>query len=154
MRNNMGKITQRLTVIEQALDTLSRSISLAKKYKSISESSPSEENKEIYMGLQDSMIQRFKYCTDLFWKVLKLHLEEIEKITVQRVSPKGILRNAVQAKIINEDEGEQCISMVTKRNQTSHIYHQSLAEKIAEQIPLFHKLMTTIVSRLGSNSLK
>ena len=29
--------------------------------------------RSIFLGLQDSVVKRFEYCTDLFWQVLKLY---------------------------------------------------------------------------------
>jgi nucleotidyltransferase substrate binding protein (TIGR01987 family) len=142
------KIEQRLVTITDALKTLHRGIELFEEQKQSVTTKATEKDKELLISLRDSMIQRFEYCTDLLWKTLKLYLEEIEKTIPSSSSPRGIIREAAKVKIITEQEGADCIVMVDNRNQTSHIYHQELAEEIADHIPQFYALMNTIVSRL------
>ena len=82
----MAKINQKLTTINEALETLKDGIELFREYKKITSGSPTKKDEQIFLGMRDSMIQRFEYCTDLFWKVLKIYLEEVEKIVIPAVS--------------------------------------------------------------------
>ena len=59
-----------------------------------------------HVSLSDSLIQRFKYNIDAFWKLLKLYLQEYEKMDVEAASPRGIIRQAMQANVIQQDEQE------------------------------------------------
>ena len=99
------------------------------------------------------MIRRFKFCTDLFWKTLKLYLEKTEKIDVSINSPRGIIREATKARVISEEEGDECMKMIECRNKTSHAYHELMAEEIAIQIPEFYDLMKIIAERIQGNHI-
>jgi nucleotidyltransferase substrate binding protein (TIGR01987 family) len=144
----MAQINQKLKVISDALDTLQKSINLYKEYKAIFNEFPNNKNEQFFMAMRDSMIQRFEYCVDLFWKVLRFYLEEIEKVTLPSYSPRGVIRETVKIKTLSEAEGDECIKMVLNRNQTSHIYHEETAHAIAENIPEFYLLMRNLVDRI------
>jgi nucleotidyltransferase-like protein len=58
----------------------------------------------IYRTLRDSAIQRFEYSIDNFWKFLKIYLQEKVKISLETATPRIILREAVNADIISEEE--------------------------------------------------
>ena len=147
----METVNQKLTVLFEALETLVKGIALFNKYEDIVIVSSTEENEELLVATRDSMIQRFEYCTDLFWKTLKLYLEDTEKIDVSINSPRGIIREATKAKVISEDEGDECMEMIECRNKTSHAYHELMAEEIAIEIPEFYDLMKIIADRLQGN---
>ncbi len=151
----MGKIEQKLNTFLEALETLKEGIGLFREYQSLVSKNASQKNEQLFVAVRDSIIQRFEYCTDLFWKLLKTYLEEVEKVEVTTNSPRGIVRTAVQVKIISEDEGKDSIVMVTSRNQTSRIYHEETAEDIAKKVPTFYELMKVVSDRLykkGMNS--
>lgn len=147
----METVNQKLTVLFEALETLAKGITLFDKYEGIVIFSPTEENEELLVATRDSMIQRFEYCTDLFWKTLKLYLENTEKIDVSINSPRGIIREATKAKVISEDEGEECMEMIECRNRTSHAYYELMAEEIAIEIPGFYDRMKIIADRVQGN---
>jgi len=121
----MPEIGLKITSIKKVLSLLYESIQLFEGFKKTSQHTKKEE--KIILALRDSIIQRFEYCTDLFWKVLKIHLEEIEKVTLSTYSPVGVIRAAVEARIITEDQGQGCLEMIKSRNLTSHIYHEEVA---------------------------
>ncbi len=149
----MGNIKQKLVTIKEALETLRDSIDLFHEQKGIVETDPVPKNEKIFLAMRDSVIQRFEYCTDLFWKMLKVYLEEVEKVVLTTNSPRGIIREAVKVKTLSEDEGEECIDMVTSRNQTSHIYHEEIAEDIAGKVPKYYELMERVVERVHAKTL-
>lgn len=144
----MEKIKEKSATMREALATLQDSIQLLQEQKSAVERDPSRKNERFYLAMRDSVIQRFEYCADLFWKLLKVYLEEVEKVDVAINSPRGIVRETVKVKTMSEHEGEECINMVTSRNQTSHIYHEEIAEDIVQKVPKFYELMHKIVGRV------
>ena len=75
-------------------------------------------------------------------------MQEIEKVEIAIQSPRGILRQAINVRFLSEDEGNECMKMVELRNKTSHIYHEEMAEEIAQKIPIYYKLIKKIVGRL------
>ncbi|MFA5999085.1 MAG: HI0074 family nucleotidyltransferase substrate-binding subunit [Candidatus Babeliales bacterium] len=104
--------------------------------------------------IRDSIIKRFEYCIDSFWKFLKIYLEEVQKIDVKLASPREVLRLSLQDNVITKAEYEILIYAVTDRNLTSHTYNEDLANKISSQVPLYFATMKTIVNRLKINQSK
>ena len=98
--------------------------------------------------IRDSIIKRFEYCIDSFWKFLKIYLEEVQKIDVKLAAPREVLRLSLQNNVIAKAEFDTLIYAVTDRNLTSHTYNEDLANKISSQVPLYFITMKTIVSRL------
>jgi nucleotidyltransferase substrate binding protein (TIGR01987 family) len=139
---------QKINTLLDMLGTLDEGITLYDEYAELFKACHSPRSEQLYRGMRDSMIQRFEYCIDMFWKVMKLYLEEKEKIEIAINSPRGILREAVKARIISEEEAEIGMHMVESRNKTSHIYHESMAETIASHIPEYYELMKCIVDHL------
>ena len=147
----MERINQKLTVMLQALATLAKSITLFDEYKSLYDTTPSNKNEQLFLSMRDSMIQRFEYCTDLFWKIIRVYLEDVQKMDLPINAPRVILREAVKARFLSEEEGETCIHMVESRNKTSHIYHAEVAQDIAHMVPEFYTLIKLIIDRIQKN---
>ncbi len=110
-----------------------------------------QSDKELFITARDSMIQRFEYCSDLLWKIIKMYLEEIEKINLQITSPRGIVREAIKINVIKEKDGVICMDIIANRNLTSHVYHQETAHDIAQKIPLLYSEMKIIVDKIKKN---
>jgi|SRR5579872_4357681 len=148
----METVKQKIIVFFDVLKMLEKSIHLFDKYTDIFEKNPTEDNKDLFISMRNSMIQCFKYSTDLFWKVAEIYLEDVEKITLLSTSPRGIVRAAVNARVFSEVEGEQCMDMVESRNKTSHTYHEVTADEVAHEIPGYYEIMETIIDRMQNNS--
>jgi nucleotidyltransferase substrate binding protein (TIGR01987 family) len=93
--------------------------------------------------LQDAAIQRFEFCTELYWKVLKKFLayEEIETTT-----PKDVLQKAYQFKLI--DDEKIWLKMIHDRNRTSHVYKQEEAQRIFENILTYWPILESTYDKL------
>ncbi len=90
--------------------------------------------------IRDSVIQRFEFCYELAWKMLKLKLEE-EDIDVR--SPKQVLQVALELGLI--EDGNAWTELHRMRNLTSHTYDEALAEEVyafvcQTGLPLFQRL--------------
>ncbi len=96
---------------------------------------------EAYKILRDSLIQRFEFCTDLFWKFLKRYEEEVLIVKPAILSPREIISTACRANTITEAEAEKFIQMIKDRNLTSHLYQEALAETLCKKIPHYYQLM-------------
>lgn len=142
------EVEKNIKVFLEALETLEKGIQSFSKYEDRFNKKPTDENEELFKGMRDSVIQRFEYCTDLFWKMVKSYLEDVEKMSFGLISSRGVLREAVKGRLLSEEEGNQCMDMVESRNKTSHTYHEILAEEIAHEIPRYYDLMEEIVDRL------
>lgn len=135
----MEKIKDRYEIALQTLNTLDEAIFLLEK----------NTKQQYYLSFCDSVIQRFEYSIDTFWKFIKLYLVEILKVTIDIASPKIIIREAYNAGIITELEFESLVKAITRRNETSHAYKKELAQEILEEIPQYYKVMHAILERLN-----
>ncbi len=91
----------------------------------------------------DATIQRFEFCTELFWKTLKKFLAHEG---IQATSPKDTLRRAYQIKWLQEET--VWLDMLKDRNLTSHTYDQDEAMRIYQQVKQYHQAMQQVVETL------
>ena len=131
----MEALTKKYQILLQALNTLKEAIALL----------DDPEYTKIYDTLRDSAIQRFEYCIDNFWKFLKIYIQEKNNILLETATPRGILREAVNSKLISENEYEELVQAITNRNLTSHSYNESVAQALIEAIPAAYNLMRKIM---------
>ena len=135
---------QALTTLQTAIDTF-RKISNKEL-----DPCPQIDYEQLYLMSRDSMVQRFEYCTDLFWKYLKKYIEIVSETTIEYNSPKPVIRQAYSVGILSEKETESSLELIKDRNLTSHIYKEEIAEHLTKTIPEYYKLMHTIIERLQS----
>lgn len=144
----MEPVKERLETMHQALALLKRSIELYRKHDDLFKKDPSADNKDYFMGMRESMIQRFEYNFDLFWKLLKVYLADVEKIVLDAPTPTSVVRACVQYGILSEQEGNNAMSMRDGRNMTSHIYREEVAMFEAQKIPDYYIFIHTVTNRL------
>lgn len=94
---------------------------------------------------EQGLIQGFEYTHELAWNVLKDFLE-YEGIT-GIVGSRGAVREAFRRGLITE--GEAWMSMIEKRNLSSHTYNQDIANALSAEIiasfyPCFVNLKATL----------
>ena len=102
-----------------------------------------------YRTYRDSLIQRFEFNVDLFWKYVKRYLEEEIKLNIPVGGPKPTIREACRAKLITEQDSEKIIKMIDHRNMSSHIYKEEIADQIAEKISGYYDLIKKYVEKLS-----
>ena len=88
----------------------------------------SEPDNELY---RDALIQRFEFTFELGWKSMREYLED-QGLSVTITFPKQVLKEAYRYQMI-DDEQIWC-DMLSSRNQTSHIYDEYAAQRIAKAI--------------------
>ncbi len=103
----------------------------------------------IVLNLRDSMIQRFEYSIDLLWKYIKVYLDEKLNITPDVISPNTIIREAGKARLISEKETNILLDMIKKRNLTSHIYQEEIAELLSGELPAFLEIMQKVSANIA-----
>ncbi len=101
-----------------------------------------------YEAFRESLIQRFEYTVDTFWKYLKIYMQDYQKLIVDVASPRGVFRAASEAKLISHDELNQLLDAVTDRNLSSHAYDEDVAEQVVKRIPKHYLSIRTIFERL------
>jgi nucleotidyltransferase substrate binding protein (TIGR01987 family) len=89
---------------------------------------------------RDATIQRFEFCYELAWKLLKVKLEQ-EGIDAR--TPRQALQEGLQAALI--DDGNAWSEIQRYRNLTSHTYNERLADEVytfigQQALPRFQRL--------------
>ncbi|TKJ33187.1 MAG: nucleotidyltransferase [Planctomycetes bacterium B3_Pla] len=86
--------------------------------------------------LRDSVIQRFEYTYELAWKMMKRWLEiNIGASYVDGISRKELFRMAAEQRLI--DDPVKWFEYHEARNQTSHIYDESVAQDVFNVVGSF-----------------
>ena len=96
--------------------------------------------------VRDSVIQRFEYTVELFWKLLKEYLN-MEGLSPN--SPMNVIRESRNIGLLNDDEVELALDMILDRNRSSHAYHEEIANQIAKKAKDYAKFMSDIEKRLN-----
>lgn len=84
----------------------------------------------------DSVVQRFEFTFELFWKFFKKILYDQN---IETSYPRDVLEKAYTAGLI-DDEGVW-VNILAARNQSSHTYSEELADKIYEDIKNYYPVM-------------
>ena len=106
------------------------------------------EKEDLFFALRESMIQRFEFNVDLFWKYVKKYIEEVMQKNIEFNSPRSVIRETCRIKLISEEDSQKFIEMFGARNMTLHIYKQEVAEQISEKISDYYQLMRKYVDKL------
>ena len=102
---------------------------------------------ELYL---DGLIQRFEFCFELSWKLIKAYLD-YEGIEVN--SPRSAIRKAFQTELIAD--AETWLDMLEKRNLSSHTYDAEAAKEIYRHVAqkyifLFNDFEATISEKISA----
>ncbi|MCC5935524.1 MAG: nucleotidyltransferase substrate binding protein [Balneolales bacterium] len=105
---------------------------------------------ELSLLEKEGFIQRFELTTELAWKTLKDKMEH-DGFVLQQLSPKGIIRQAWQAKYL--DDAEPWLRMINDRNLLTHTYDATLLVKTLPDVqqiylPLFRQLRDNLAQDL------
>lgn len=138
-RYSVEKLVERYKLTVKILNTLKEVLDLKEKY---------GKDSLLYKPLRDSVIRRFEYSIDSFWKFIKLYLQEKQNVTFEEISPRLVFRVATDAKLIEIKEYEIFVSAIADRNQTSHSYNELVAEDIIKHIPEYFSAMQQVIKRV------
>lgn len=75
--------------------------------------------------IRDAVIQRFEFCWELAWKVLKMRLEQVG---VEVLTPRDVFREALEKGLIKD--GNLWSEAQKMRNLTSRTYDEDLANQV------------------------
>lgn len=152
----MEKVESKYESLNRALASLKKAIDDYQKVEKFTEEEKNElsQKSNIYyedylVSLRDSLVKRFEFTVELFWKYLKIYLEKVALFQIEAISPKNITRTACKAKLITEEDAEHIFEMLKDRNLTSHIYQEEIAQKIVFHIPGYYRLLEKITDRLN-----
>lgn len=140
----MEKIKDRYEITLQTLSTL----------KDILDKSEAGVPEEYALAVRDSIIQRFEYSIDTFWKFLKLYLQEHLKVTLESTTPRAIIREAINANLVSEEDASILMDCITSRNETSHTYNEFLAQQVADSVPEYYQVMHKIIKSIPVSEIQ
>ena len=108
------------------LDFTSWKSALASLERAIVRSTASPTDEE----LRDATIQRFEYCYELSWKMLKRHVEQVvpDPAAVDQWSFQQLMREAAERGLVAAVE--PWIEYRHLRSQTAHTYDQRKAQRV------------------------
>ena len=129
-------------LLAKALATLQSSFSVLEEAKAT-------ESPTLVLAAQDSIIQRFEYSYDSFWKFFKRYLEKNHKI-LDVNSPKSVFRMLVKKQLCTEEQAEILIKMADHRNATTHSYSIEQVRAILPYIPNYYACMQNIFTQVKS----
>ncbi len=92
----------------------------------------------------DGSIQRFEFCFELGWKLLKKMLMSVEG--VEALSPKKALQFSYQFGWVEDEEA--WLKMLNDRNLTSHTYREDYAKEIYSHLPKHFESMRVLEQNL------
>ena len=87
----------------------------------------------------EATIQCFEFSFELFWKTLKILLEDVTGLEFR--GPKLVLIEAYAQQWINDEK--KWIDLLDARNLTSHVYNEQRAQEIYEMILANASMMHT-----------
>jgi nucleotidyltransferase substrate binding protein (TIGR01987 family) len=141
----MEKIKDRYNTALQTLITLKEALDKLKSGK---------VPEEYIIEVRDSVIQRFEYSIDTFWKFLKVYLQDHLKVTLEATVPRAIIREALTANLLSEQDSLILMKSITSRNETSHTYNESLAQEVVNNIPEYYEVMHKILQNIPIIKIK
>jgi nucleotidyltransferase substrate binding protein (TIGR01987 family) len=103
------------------------------------------KSRELSRLEEKGLIQSFEMTHELAWNVLKDYLEA-EAGTTGLLGSKDTTREAFKRGLI--DEGEIWMDMIKSRNLTSHVYDETTARKVVDDIcSCFHPCFVALYQR-------
>lgn len=93
---------------------------------------------------RDALIQRFSFCYDLTWKFFKRVLRQHG---IEANSPRTVFNECFKQRLITKDEMEMFLVLIDARNQTAHVYDESVADKVSRQIVTVYPQLQQIIDR-------
>ena len=97
-------------------------------------------------GIENGRIQKFEYCSELFWKYVRSCLQA-EGTEVPN-SPRGAMKEALARGFLAEAEYPEGMQIYEDRNTCSHIYRQEVIPLILGRLPAHLALMQAVLARL------
>ena len=95
----------------------------------------------------DGAIQRFEYCLEIAWNLLKRRLDRDGNTTVS--SPKAVFGLGMLAGYIDDEHA--WLGMLDDRNLSVHTYDEMTSRAIYERLPKHHAAMLDLLRRLDQS---
>ncbi len=97
---------------------------------------------------QQGLIKAFEFTYELAWNVMKDFLEHQGIINI--IGSRDIFREAFQNNLITD--GDMWMEMIKSHNQTSDVYHETIAKEVIEKITYrYLQLFMTFETKLTAH---
>lgn len=93
-------------------------------------------------------IKAFEFSLDTFVKFLREYMATVQGIIFESIALKAILRKAMEANLITQEEQRILITSVDARNITAHAYKEPIAHAICDQLLQFHDTIKAVIERI------
>lgn len=90
--------------------------------------------------IKNGRIQKFEFCTELFWKTAKLYLFNLEE---KIYTPKLTVKTLFQYQLISEDLYLGLMHYINDRNLLSHVYQIEISNSIQLNLLAHFKSLST-----------
>jgi nucleotidyltransferase substrate binding protein (TIGR01987 family) len=101
-------------------------------------------------AIKNGRIQKFEFCTELTWKIVKNFLYSYHNIDAK--SPRESIKEFFLLGAVNEPDYETLISILDDRNKLSHIYNEEYFDVIHDKLKYYHDVMKHVLIFLKENS--
>lgn len=130
---------------QKSIDSLERSI------KASSHANELLLDADILEGLKAGVVQNFEIVYEQSWKMMRRWLvSNIGREYVDGISRKELFRLALQNRLI--DDFEAWLDFHRSRNETSHIYNQTIANEVFEKAANFLAYAKTLYGVIESKN--
>ncbi len=120
---------KKLQEFKQALETLEEAVAV------------SDEN----VFYRDSMVIRFLYTNELFWKTCKNYIYQEKQINCSYAT--DVFRELRSMGFISNEEAEMALQANKDRNFCANAYQENVISKISIKIPKYTKFMRKILNK-------
>lgn len=127
------RFKHKLEVFEKAVDGFSVSLQI--------ETSTFPE--EVIDAIKNGRIQKFEYCTELTWKIIKNFLYTFHNIDAR--SPRESIKEFFLIKAVNDSDYNLLIKMLDDRNKLSHIYKDEYFGEIHDKLAGYYTVIKKVL---------
>ncbi|UCZ52588.1 nucleotidyltransferase substrate binding protein [Bacillus shivajii] len=96
--------------------------------------------------LREATVQRFGFTFDVCWKIGQQYL--LEKEGVQKDLPEDVFCAGLVNNLLNAEETDVALQMVSDRELAVHIYNEDLVHTIYDHLPSYEKLLSKWLRRI------
>ena len=100
-------------------------------------------------AIKNGRIQKFEYCTEMTWKLIKKYLYIYHNIDTK--SPTLTIKEFFNIDMIEHVTLENLLRMIEMRNRLSHEYREEYFEEIHNQLGEFLILMESVNELITNN---
>lgn len=127
---------EKLDIYQQAISGLEKALQI----------NPDEYDETVADLIKNGRIQKFEYCEELTWKIIKKFLFYFHGIDAK--SPKQSIKEFFLLDIIEQDDYEELMDALYDRNRLSHIYKEEAFNEVIEKLDKYLAVMQKIKNLL------